>query len=367
MNGLLLLLLFPLFAIGFDWQGHRGARGLYPENTIHGMKEALKYPIDTLELDVVISKDDKVIVSHEPWMSEEICFDLKGVPVQEKKINLYKLNYAEIKKYDCGSKIHPRFPMQRKQVEHKPLLKELLLETEKEMMASGRMLNYSVEIKSGLEDERDGFQPEYQKFSELVLKDIQAILPNNRFIIQSFDWRVLKYIRTAYPQVHLVALRETPYEVNNIFSELGFVPDIFSPDWNLLSSPDVAFLHKNKVKVIPWTVNSVEAMKKVIAMGVDGIITDYPNLIQEIPKKSYSYKKYCGKGLNRFEGKCVKVPRHADPSENNPGWTCKSGYIQKRNSCEKVSLPAHALFSEDGKTWVCKKGFKRYRFTCEKI
>lgn len=117
LRSLLILISCCLFttAAAFDWQGHRGARGLYPENTINGMKEAMRFPITTLELDVVISKDNAVVVSHEPWMNEEFCLDSKGQTVKDREVNFYTLTYEEIKTYDCGTKLHPRFPQQKKQ------------------------------------------------------------------------------------------------------------------------------------------------------------------------------------------------------------------------------------------------------------
>lgn len=346
----LCLSLLPVMSYAFDWQGHRGARGIYPENTINAMKEAVKYPVTTLEMDVVISKDNQVVVSHEPWMNEEACLDPKGKEVKNRQTNLFKMTYAEIVTYDCGSKIHPRFPRQKKINEYKPLLKDLI----QEMLTSGN--NFNIEIKSTPEDEKEGFQPEYKRFTDEVMAIVTKSLPNERFSIQSFDWRVLKYVHEKYSQVTIVALRETPYTPKGVIDELGFHPAIFSPDFELLKASDVVSFHEKKIKVIPWTVNTPEAMSKLIAMQVDGIITDYPDLIE----------KKCKKGLNYFEGKCVRIPKHAVGSEQNPGWVCRSGYIQKRDACIKIKLPRHAVFAEDGKTWVCKEGYERYRYTCKK-
>jgi glycerophosphoryl diester phosphodiesterase len=355
-----LVLLFSFSALaGFDWQGHRGARGLYPENTINAMKEAMKFPVTTLEMDVVISKDEKVVVSHEPWMSEETCLDPKGNPVKDHEVNLFALNYDAIKKYDCGSKLHPRFPQQKKVTEHKPLLSELFAAIEP------TKYTYNIEIKSTPEDEKAGFQPDYKIFTNLVVAEITKVLPNERFMIQSFDWRVLKHLHSTYPQIRLVALRETKYTPKQVLKELGFLPAVFSPDYTLLNKKDVKFFQLKKIKVIPWTVNTVDDMKKLIYMGIDGIITDYPNLIIDIPQEIYHLIPECLKGFNRFENKCVKVPKNGIPSLNNPGWDCKDGYVQKRNSCIKINLPKNAVFTEDGKTWVCKPGFKRYRYRCQ--
>lgn len=350
------LTLLSFSALAFDWQGHRGARGLYPENTIAGMLVSLKYPITTLELDVVVSKDMKVVVSHEPWMSEEICHDPKGNLVKDKEVNLFKLNFDEILKYDCGSKIHPRFPEQVRAPEHKPLLIDLIEAAEIEMERIGKKKTYSIEIKSLEEDEKAGFQPYYKIFTDEVMKTLGSKLHTSRYIIQSFDWRVLRYMHTKYPEVRLVALRETPYTAEGVIQELGFHPTVFSPDWSMLSEKDIKFFHNLGTIVVPWTVNKVDVMKKLIRMGVDGIITDYPNLILEV----------CGLKESFFEGKCVKVPKHAVPWDQNPGWVCEHGYHQKRSECIKIKLPKNAIFTEDGKTWICKEGFNRYRASCKK-
>ncbi len=323
----MILVLVSGFAFGnFDWQGHRGARGLYPENTIGAMKEALKHPVTTLELDVVISKDGEVVVSHEPWLNEEMCVGSKNKPVKDKNYNLYLMTAKEIATIDCGSKVHPRFPQQKKIVEHKPLLKNLVLELEKEIQKQNRQISYNIEIKSTTEDEKEGYQPEYKPFTDKVMETLLKLLPAGRFSIQSFDWRVLKYMHEKYPEVRLVALRETPYTAQGVIDELGFVPAIFSPDFTMLKPEEVEFFHKKGTLIIPWTVNTQEDMKKLIAMNIDGIITDYPNLI---------FSK-CPENYNEFGNRCVKLPSDALPSDQSPGWKCKEGFKLHRNSCKKV-------------------------------
>jgi glycerophosphoryl diester phosphodiesterase len=355
----MLHLLFTLgltaFVYSFDWQGHRGARGLYPENTINGMKEALLYPVNTLEMDVVISKDGEVVVSHEPWMSPEICLDAQGKELTD-KVNIYKLTTAELLGFDCGTKFHPRFPHQKKVKEHKPLLKDLLSELEK--FTSARPIQYSVEIKSTPEEEVSGFQPPYQIFTDKVMEILKA-LPSQRVWVQSFDWRVLKYLHKKYPTTQTVALRERSYSPSEVVKDLGFNPTVFAPDFNLLKESDVAWFHSKGIKVIPWTVNSPGDMKKLRSMGVDGIITDYPNYIAQAEGR-------CGENQSLFENKCVKVPKFALPSAKNPGWNCLYGYYQRRNKCRKIKLPAHAQLDSEGKAWVCEEGYERYRFTCRK-
>jgi glycerophosphoryl diester phosphodiesterase len=277
----LLLLFFVSFsAFSFDWQGHRGARGLYPENSLEGMREALKYPITTLEFDVIVSKDHQVLLSHEPWLGEEACLDLKGQVVKKKQINLYQLSYEDIKKFDCGSKPHPRFPQQKKIKTHKPLLSEVLKKIEVEY--GERKLQYNIEIKSTPEDEAQNFQPKVELFTDLVVAEILKHLPRERFFIQSFDFRVLQYLHKKYPELQSVALLEENLSEKKVLKLLGFTPTVYSPYFKFLTKKVVKSWQKRGVKVIPWTVNQARDLQHVKGLGVDGIITDYPDRISEV-------------------------------------------------------------------------------------
>ncbi len=261
----------------FDWQGHRGARGLFPENTIEGMHRALEYPVRTLELDVVITKDKRVVLSHEPWMEGEICLDPRGRPIRDKSHRIFHLEARALERYDCGSKPHPRFPQQQKKFAHKPLLADLVRAIE--AAHPQRRIFYNVEIKSTPEAEAQALQPPYQEMSELVVAELLRLLPAQRFSIQSFDWRVLRYLHETHPQLTLVALREEAYEVTGVIRELGFRPQVFSPHFKLLTAQQVRELQGLGIRVIPWTVNTLEDLRAVKALGVDGIITDYPDRI----------------------------------------------------------------------------------------
>ncbi len=267
-------------AWAIDWQGHRGARGLYPENSLAGMREALKYPITTLEFDVIVSKDNKVLLSHEPWLGEEACLSLEGKEVKEKEINLYQLKYEEIKKFDCGSKLHPRFSEQKKVKTTKPLLSEVLSTIEMEYKT--RKIFYNIEIKSTLQDEKDGFQPSVSVFTDLVIKEIKKHLSLERFSVQSFDFRILQYLHKNYPGIQTVALIEENLPQALVLKNLGFTPTVFSPYFKYLNKMQVAQWQKMGVKVIPWTVNEISDLKQVKDWGVDGIITDYPNRIDQV-------------------------------------------------------------------------------------
>lgn len=270
----------------FDLQGHRGARGLKPENTIPAFIAALNHGVTTLELDVVITKDRQVLVSHEPFMSSEICLKPDSSLISEEeapKYNIYKMSYAETQRFDCGLKVHPRFPEQEKMPATKPLLRNVIAAAEDHIKSyTFYEVDYNIEIKS--EKAGDGkFQPAPEEFSDLVYQLIDLYLPWERVVIQSFDFRVLKYFHKKYPHVRLAALVENQKTADANLKELGFSPSVYSPDFTLLKSQSaVTALKKKKIRVIPWTVNEVEDMKRLKLWGVDGIITDYPNRATEL-------------------------------------------------------------------------------------
>jgi glycerophosphoryl diester phosphodiesterase len=264
----------------FDIQGHRGARGLKPENTIPAFLTALDTGVTTLEMDVVITRDKQVVVSHEPWMSADICTNALGKPVkekEEKKYNLYRMTYEEIKQFDCGSRGNVKFPGQEKMKAVKPLLSDVMVAVENYIKNFSRYeVDYNIEIKS--EKELYGkFQPSPKEFSDLVYSLIDQYVPLDRVIIQSFDFRVLKYWHETYPEIRLSALVDNLKTIDENIKDLGFTPSIYSPDYMLLSRDEIKRCHELKMRVIPWTVNDVSEMLELKNWNVDGFITDYPD------------------------------------------------------------------------------------------
>lgn len=264
----------------FEVQGHRGARGLKPENTIPAFITALDSGVMTLEMDVVISKDGQVVLSHEPWMSAAFCLDSAGnsfLEKDEKKFNLYHMTYDEIKQFDCGSKGNERFPQQEKMIIHKPLLREVIVAAEHHIKSFTQYeVDYNIEIKSS-PDGDNTLHPSIAEYSELVFNVVNEYIPLERLVIQSFDFRVLKYWHKKHPEVRLAALVENLKSIDANLKDLGFSPSIYSPHYKLLNKDKVKQLHKKKIRVIPWTVNEVSNMLSLKGMGVDGFITDYPD------------------------------------------------------------------------------------------
>jgi len=264
----------------YDLQGHRGARGLMPENTIPAMIKALDLGVTTLELDLAVTRDGEVVVSHEPYMNPVICLtpDGKEIAAGDKTYNIFQMGFSEVKQFDCGSKFHSGFPQQVKFHVSKPRLSDLIDVVEKYVSDMGLPKpNYNIEIKSS--PDGDGvYHPAPKEFSDLVYHLINEKLDWNRVNIQSFDFRVLQYMHQAYPEVTLAMLVETAGKPAEQLAELGFEPQIYSPYFVALTKETVDQFHQKGMKVIPWTVNTAGQMEKLLDMGVDGIITDYPNL-----------------------------------------------------------------------------------------
>ena len=281
----------------FDIQGHRGARGLRPENTIPAFLMALDSGVTTIELDVAITKDKQVVVSHEPWMTAEICLDRDGKEIlkqDETKHNIYQMTYNDVKQYDCGSKGNVRFREQQKMKIFKPLLADVIIAVENHIKNfSTYEVDYNIEIKS-LPAGDNKFHPSTEEYSELVFSLVDQYIPLERLVIQSFDFRVLKYWHKNHPEVRLAALVENKKSVDQNLNALGFIPSIYSPDFKLLTNESLNYLHtkivtqpeltdkklpiaSHKLRVIPWTVNEIDDMLILKGIGVDGFITDYPN------------------------------------------------------------------------------------------
>ncbi len=266
----------------FDWQGHRGCRGILPENSIPAFLKALEFGVTTLELDVAVSLDSQVVVSHEPWMSSEICLKPDNTEILEqegRRFALFKMMYREIKEYDCGSKGNYRFPNQEKQKVYKPLLKEVIVAIKQYCEAQGKPLpQFNIEIKS--QPKWDGsLTPPIKDFVKLVIQVIENENIINHSCIQSFDPRAIETAHLLHPKLTIAFLVENNEGVENNLKRLTFKPNIYSPYYLLLRKKDILNLHQQGIKVIPWTVNNPNDMMRLINWGVDGIITDYPNRI----------------------------------------------------------------------------------------
>lgn len=271
----------------FDKEGHRGCRGLMPENTVPAFKKAIDLGVTTIEMDAVITKDKEVVISHEPFFNHEITTKPGGSFVkeeEEKLLNIYQMSYAETMKYDVGLKPHPRFPVQQKIAVHKPRLADVIDSAESYTKEKGlEPVQYNIETKS--RPATDGiYHPKPAEYVELIMAVIKEKKIEKRVIIQSFDIRTLQYLHEHYPPVKTAYLLEPPATLS--FAEqvkaLGFIPAVYSPDYTLVTPLLVKQCKKLGIKLIPWTVDSLPKMKELKKMGVDGIISDYPNLFSKL-------------------------------------------------------------------------------------
>lgn len=269
----------------FDVQGKAGARGIMPENTIQGMLKALDLGVNTLEMDAVISKDKQVVLSQEPYFNNEISLQPNGKAItlkNQKNFNIYKMDYEEIKKFDVGSKVHNRFPGQVKFKAYKPLLSETIDAVEayvKEKKLTKPV--YNIETKT-IKNGDNEFHPEPAEFVELIMEVVKEKKITKRVIIESFDMRTLQYLHEKYPKIQTSLLIDEKEPFEDYIEKLGFKPTIYSPYSVLVGKGLVDRCHEMGIKIIPWTVNSLKDIQYFMSLGVDGVITDYPNLMGQL-------------------------------------------------------------------------------------
>lgn len=295
MNKLILsfLLLIGLFnnklmAQDLSLQGHRGARGLYPENTTYGLLKTLQFKtVNTLEFDLSITKDHKVILSHEPWMNEDICKPISNDIEDDKSYpkSIYQMTYNTVLEFDCGSKGNKAYPNQEKIFAHKPLLSNTLKEVIEYCRENKLELPHlNIELKSR-ESWYKIYCPSPEVFTQLVQKVIiESAYPQNKIIFQSFDTEILKELKQSELNWTLSYLVDSKIKPNKAIRKLGFKPSIISPNFKFINKDWVEKYHKNDILVIPWTVNRIKDMNTLLDYKVDGLISDYPNLYSELNK-----------------------------------------------------------------------------------
>lgn len=292
-----------------DVQAHRGGMALMPENTIAAMLNGVKLGVKTLELDVVISADGKVVVSHDAYMSSDFMRKPDGADIskeEERGIALYKMTYDSISKYDAGSKPHPRFPEQLKMKTYRPLLSDLIDSVEAYVKVNKlKPVYYNIETK--ISPAGDGiYNPTPDVFVQTLMEVINKKAIKNRLIIQSFDVRTLQILNKTEPTIKLALLtmgksdvlaklktqglsaedekklKQSPLFTTKIgleedLKKLGFTPDIYSPYYASVDPEMVAKVHALKMQIVPWTVDEEKDMAALGEMGVDGIITNSPD------------------------------------------------------------------------------------------
>jgi glycerophosphoryl diester phosphodiesterase len=263
-----------------DIQGHRGCRGLLPENSLPAFEKAIDLGVNTLELDIAITKDNEVVVSHEPFMSRKICYNPKGEDIaasMDKRYNLYHMTHKEIKAFDCGTKLHPDYPNQEKLKTYKPLLSEVF-ELAKSKNSEVKM---NIEIKS--KPEYYGiYTPQPDAYVKIVLDEINEHNMFDHVNLQSFDVEILEEIKKQSSKINVALLIDDDETIKQKLEILSYKPEIISPYFKLLTAQSIRDYQSQGFQIIPWTINTEDDMRQMILWKVDGIITDYPDRLIEM-------------------------------------------------------------------------------------
>lgn len=268
----------------FNKEGHRGTRGLMPENTIPAMQKAIDHNVNTVEVDIVISKDRKVVISHDIYFHADFTLTPEGKSLTKKEAEerlLYHMDYDSIRKYDVGTKINKSYPKQQSIAAYKPLLSELIDSTDAYAKRKGKDIIYNIELKANPAWETDK-QPPVEELVDLTMQIVKEKKLENRSYLQSFDFRAMQVIHRKYPHMTTAILigGGEKRTLDQQLKDLGYIPEMYSPSFTLVTQQLVDECHQKGMKIIPWTVNTIEEIKKLKALGVDGIITDYPDYLE---------------------------------------------------------------------------------------
>jgi len=258
--------------------GHRGSRGTVPENTLAAFEAALLAGADVLELDLGVTKDNAVIVSHEPKVTPERCLDAEGNKLAA-AVDIRTLTLAELKKYDCGSLTNPNFPQQiAVPGEKMPTLDEVFALVKKSGHAAAARVEFNIETK--IFPYEPQLSPAPEEFARLVAEAVKKHGMEQRVIVQSFDVRTLKAIKKIAPEIRTSQLT---YEslVDIVPALKSAKADIWSPNYKWITPEAVKEAQAAGIKVAPWTINTRKGWELAIAAGVDAIITDYPAALVE--------------------------------------------------------------------------------------
>jgi glycerophosphoryl diester phosphodiesterase len=254
-----------------------------PENTIPAMRRALDLGATTLEMDIAISQDKQVLLSHDPYLNADFVYRPDSQPVakaEEKSLKLYSMPYAEIRRYDVGSHGNPKFARQQKLLAYKPLLAEVIDSAEAFAQRRARPAPfYNIETKTTPKGDST-YHPAPAEFVRLLLAVINAKGIQSRVIIQSFDPRTLEVVHRMQPRLRTALLIENPDSLAKNLRRLSFRPSIYSPHYKLVDLALVRACHRRHILIIPWTVNTIDEAERLIQQQVDGLITDYPDLVK---------------------------------------------------------------------------------------
>ncbi|MCX5785006.1 MAG: glycerophosphodiester phosphodiesterase [Elusimicrobia bacterium] len=253
--------------------GHRGTRGTRPENTLSAFREALRLGVDVLEMDMNVTKDGVIVISHEKSIIPDICLGPDGKKLAS-PAPIISLTLEEVKKYDCGTLQNPRFPAQAPSPgERIPTLEEVFQMVLASTEPAAARVRFNIETK--LVPGEPELSPPPAVFAKLFVDMVKKYGLTDRVILQSFDWRTLVEAKKLEPKIKIAQLIEATL-VDLVAVAKSSQADIISPEFKWINKDVVEYLHKNGIQVVPWTLNDKKDIENAISWGVDGIITDYP-------------------------------------------------------------------------------------------
>jgi glycerophosphoryl diester phosphodiesterase len=300
---LILLLAVAANAAAFDLQGHRGARGLAPENTLAAFETALRIGVTTLELDVAVTRDGVLVVAHDPHLNPDLVRGADGAWLTGKGPPIHSLTLTELSRYDVG-RLNPAgnyaksWPQQKAaDGQRVPTLAQVFA------LGAGKLVRFNVETKITPTSGSD--TPDPETFARLVVGATRGAGLADRVTVQSFDWRTLVAVRKLAPEiatacltiesqnmdtVQRMAATSTWHAGLSLADHARSLPRLVKAagcgTWSMffrnLTPELVAEAHALGLTVMPWTVNDPADMARLIEMRVDGIITDYPDRARKV-------------------------------------------------------------------------------------
>ena len=264
-------------AAAFDLQGHRGARGHAPENTLAGFERALEIGVDTLELDVGVTRDGVVVIHHDRRLNPYVARGVDGKWVRAPAPTIYSLSYAELARYDVG-RIRPgsdyarRFP-------HQQPIDGARIPRLSDLWPIAPRVRFNIETKLVPEAPEETLPPE--PFARAVIAEVRRAGVAPRTTIQSFDFRTLAVVQREAPEIrtaYLTSGQRGDAVAKRVHALQG---TIWSPNYQDLDPVALTAARGFGLKVIPWTVNEPADIARVLAMNVDGLISDYPDRVRQ--------------------------------------------------------------------------------------